>query len=142
MRFRERGLSPAAVVIIIIIIIAVAAGVYFLTRGRLGPGGLPLYSGASEREIPSELIGELEKRLPAGVENSGYSITENYLVVKNWYKGQMGAQGWELYSEEMIMGIPYLIYTKGNDGAGIIVGEYEGYTLLVLMYGSKDVLAI
>lgn len=136
---KDRGIGTAVVIAIVIIITAVgASGTLLLMRGG-GGTGLPVYSGAHKvgQRLDDNLAGEL------------YSFTESGEAVYNWYKSQMPAEGWTLYSD---LGYTagygcVLYYTKGDDLGAIAIIEsasdiavLEAQTGLDVPGGAKVVL--
>jgi len=125
----RRGIAPLIIVVIIVVVAVVAGvGIYVVTRGGGGPGGLSLYSGSQSWEIPSSILGSVN--IPSGIDYAGYTVSgASVQDVLNWYKGQM--TGWTLENEVPItssggMEIGGLIYRNGNNGAGIVVMSGTG----------------
>jgi len=125
----SRGVIAA--VFMIIIIVAVVA-VVLVARGGGAPGGLPVYSGASEFN-----------RTEVGTLTSAYYDlgTADLATVYNWYKTEMPKEGWTLTGDNPSPDYnSYTIdYTKGSDSVEIVIvaGTIQGYSankVLVLAY--------
>lgn len=136
MRMKERGLSQGAMVVIIVgIVIAVVVPVTIVAVLLIGggaPGGLPVYSGATEfKRTENDVAG-------GHLTSVYYDVgTANLADVYNWYKTEMSKQGWTL-TADYTTPYYYLTYTKGSDSAEIIVveGTVDSHSgkILVLAY--------
>ena len=100
--------------LLIIIVAVVAVAAVLILRGGGAPGGLPVYSGASEF-----------RRTEVGSLTSAYYDlgTANLGDVYNWYKTEMPKQGWTLAGDSSNPGYnTYQInYTKGSDSVEIVI---------------------
>jgi hypothetical protein len=129
LKTKQKRVTTNLIVVVVIVVVAVAAiaFVLLLRGGGGGPGGLPVYPGSQQYSIPSGYS------MPLGVEGAAYTVSgASAQEILDWYKGQM--TGWTLQQEESGMA---LIYSKGNDAAGIVVvsgGELTG-TFYILAAG-------
>ncbi len=149
MKMKQKGVATAAIAVIVIVIVAVAGvGVYLVTKGEEKGGGggggegggeevggLPLYAGSENWEIPAEIqAGFHLENLPAGIEIAGYCVEgASVQEVLNWYKGQM--TDWTLENEQPVTEVPEagitmgsLFYHKGTEGAAILAISGTGLT--------------
>jgi hypothetical protein len=125
MKTEEKGISApvilaiavtaAAVITVVIVAIIVQGG---------APGGMPIYAGSEEWDIPTEFMAGLENIAHSGASIKGYTVSGvSVQELLNWYEGQM--TDWELIYEQpatssggLTMGI--LLYRKGDAGCGIM----------------------
>lgn len=152
----ERGIAASVMVVIVIATVTVVgAGVYLLIGQQAGPGsgpsenqpgggagatGIPMYSGAIQSSIPSDMKSSLG--IPADATCQGYTASVDAISVMDWFKANMG--GWTLMRENSASPSNYpgstiymQLYMKGEDGAFIFaVSNFTGgQTLLGLVAG-------
>ena len=141
MKMKQKGIATAAIAVVVIVVAAVCVGAFLVLRGRGGPGGLPIYPGSQEWEIPAVY----KAKIPAGIDFAAYTVSDASVQdIVNWYKGQM--TDWTLESEKPMpvvgMTIHMLTYRKGDDGAFICAMSGTGLpgTVYILGAGSWSVL--
>lgn len=135
MRMKERGLGTGAIVGIVVVVVAVVVGVVaavLLMGGGGTPGGMSVYPGATGYDLPSEI----QAQLPAGCSIKAYTTSDSVSDVMTWYKGHMS--GWTFDNTHSQEAYGILIYTKGNDAAGIYAYGAAGTTIIVLYAGPTD----
>ena len=139
---KERGLGTGALVAIIVgiivaVVVPVSIAAVLLLGGGGGPGGLPVYSGATK------VGGDVSYM---GATASVYSFTDNAETVYDWYESNTPA-GWTLHENSGYIGsISAVVWEKGNDYGFAVVFEgtyaqqYGAYDkVLILGAGPKSV---
>ncbi len=134
MRMKEKGLGTGAIIGIVVAVIAVVvvAVVAVVLLGGGTPGGMSVYPGATGYDLPSEI----QAQLPAGCSIKAYTTSDTVSDVMTWYKGHMS--GWTFDNTHSSEAYGLLIYTKGNDAAGIYAYGAAGMTIIILYAGPTD----
>jgi len=164
MKMNQKGIAIAVIAVIVVVVVVVAvAGVFLLTRGGGGVGGLPVYSGASKSAtagamgsagnfvkagVGKENYGSVSD-VPSGCQSELYTASAGTSVsdILNWYKTEMANQGWtKLYEESysydymgtsVLWGLLY--FDKEDRTAAVVAANYAGEVYFAMVEGPETI---
>lgn len=137
----RKGLIIGAAIVVIAAVSLATFVLLFKPSVGTGPGGTPVYTGATENKEAELLIQQqLENMGITDLEVGCYTSTDSPSTISNWYKEGMSQSGWtkeneysgsSYYSGEMY----YLLYKQADSGALILVGPTEtaGETMIIVL---------
>jgi hypothetical protein len=153
----EKGITPLAIVAGVVAVIMVVSIGYFIfvpkqpapsppvenqPSGEAEREGIPIYFGATEFSIPSEMKSGFG--VPGSAACEGYMVDAAVEEVMNWYESQMA--GWTLENEttfsppdrpDTMIGMQF--YSKGDNGAFIFfasdIQRMGGATIIGIVTG-------
>ena len=111
--------------IVVATVVIVGVGVYVVTQGGGGLGGLPAYPGAVENTEGTALAkAGLENMGASAIEVGVYNSTQDVPTIASWPKFKMIELGWTKENEDIESSSGGLVFKRGNDGVFIFLSSW------------------